>query len=57
MMRVILTYMGRVMNDVIERTGREWMVLLVGLCGETNTRMIDVVKEFLKKIWYDRCRN
>ena len=30
------------MNEVIERTGREWMVLLLGLCGEMSTRIIDV---------------
>ena len=42
MIRVILTEMGREMNEVIERTGREWMVLLVGLYWETSTRMIDV---------------
>ena len=39
---VILTEMGCEMNEVIERTEREWMVLLVRLCGETNTRMVDV---------------
>ena len=43
MMRVILTEMGREMNEVIERTGMEWMVLL-GLCGETSERMNDEVK-------------
>ena len=57
MMRVILTEMGREMNKVIERIGREWMVLLVGLCGETSTRLIDAVKEFLEKMWYVRSRN
>ena len=33
MMRVILTEMGRGTNEVIERTAREWMVLLLGLWG------------------------
>ena len=33
MMCVILIEMEREMNEVIERTGREWMVLLVGLWG------------------------
>ena len=47
MMRVIVTEMGREMNEVIERTGREWMVLLLGLCGVTSERMLDAVKEFL----------
>ena len=37
MMRVLLTEMRREMNEVIERTGREWMV-----CWETSTRMIDM---------------
>ena len=41
------------MNEVIERTGREWMVLLLGICVETSERMIDMVKEFLEKMWYE----
>ena len=57
LMHVILTAMGREMNEVIERTGREWNMLLVGLCRETSTRMTDVVKEFLEKMWYARSRN
>ena len=58
MMRVILTEMGCEMNEVIERTGREWIVLLQGMCGETSERMIDAVKEFLeKKMWHARSRN
>ena len=47
----------REMNQVIERTGRKWMVLVVGLCGKTSERMIDAVKEFLEKMWYARSRN
>ena len=31
MMHVILTEMGREMNEVIKKAGREWMVLLVRL--------------------------
>ena len=45
------------MNEVIERTGREGMVLFLGLCGEMSTRVIDVVKEFLEKMWFARSRN
>ena len=45
MMRVILTKMGREMNEVIERTGKEWMVLLLGMYGEASVLMIDSVKE------------
>ena len=56
-MRVILTEMGRELNEVIEKTGREWMVLLLELCGKTSTKMIDTVKEFLEKMWYVRSRN
>ena len=33
MMHVILTEMGCEMNVMVERTGREWLVLLLGLCG------------------------
>ena len=36
MMHVILIEMGRETNEVIKRTGREWILLLVGLCGETS---------------------
>ena len=57
MMRVILIEMGHEMNEAIEITGRKWMVLLLGLCGETSERMIDAVKEFLEKMWYARSRN
>ena len=42
---------------MIERTGREGMVLLLGLCREMSERMIDAVKEFLEKMWYARSRN
>ena len=41
----------------MEKTGRECMVLLLGLCGETNDRMIEDVKEFVEKMWCARCRN
>ncbi len=44
------------MNEVVERTGREWMVLLLGLGGETNDRMIAAVKVFLEKMWCARSR-
>ena len=45
------------MNKVIERTGMECMVVLVGLCGETSERMVDAVKEVLEKMWFARARN
>ena len=48
MMQVILTELGRSWEERVEKTGREWMVLLLGLCRETNERMIEAVKEFLK---------
>ena len=57
MMRVILTGMRREMNEVIERTGREWLVLLLGLCGEMSARIIDTVKDFQEKMWYTRSRH
>ena len=59
MMHVILTEMGREMNEVTERNRREWMVLLIALGRdwETNARMIDAVKDFLETIWYARSRN
>lgn len=51
MMRVVLTEMGCEMNALIERTGREWMVLLLGLCGDTTVHMIDAMKMSVKKMW------
>ena len=54
MMRVVLTEMGCEMNEVMEKTGKEWMVLLLGLCDETNERMIEAVKEFLERMWHAR---
>ena len=55
----------REMIEVIERTGREWMVLLlvVCLCGETSAKIIDVkLIKWLKELegngwccWYCLC--
>ena len=56
MMQVILTELGHGWDERVEKTGREWMVLLLGLCRETNARMIEAVKEFLEKMWRARCR-
>ncbi|XP_050686795.1 uncharacterized protein LOC126980697 [Eriocheir sinensis] len=56
MMQVFLSEMGREVNG---RTGREWMVvmvLLLGLSGETNGRVIEAVNEFLESMWRARCR-
>ena len=47
MMQVILTELGHSWDERVEKTaGREWMVLLLlGLCRETNGRMIEAVRE------------
>ncbi|MPC65035.1 hypothetical protein E2C01_059159 [Portunus trituberculatus] len=50
-MQVVLRELG---NARVEMTGREWMVLLLGLCGDKNDRMIEAVKEFLEKMWHAR---
>jgi len=57
MMRVILPELGCNMNEMVEKTGREWMVLLLGLCRETSEKMIVAVKEYLERMWYARCRD
>ena len=57
MMQVILTELRHSWDERVEKTGREWMVLLLGLCRETNERMIEAVKEFLEKMWRVRCRD
>ena len=62
MMQVILTELGHSWDERVENTG--WvllhteyrMVLLLGLCRETNERMIEAMKEFLEKKWCVRCR-
>ena len=56
MMQVVLDEMGYEVNVRVERTGREWMVLLLGLCDESTERMITAVKEFLEKMWCARHR-
>ena len=43
---MILTELGHNWNERVEKTGREWMVMLLGLCRETNERMIEDVKGF-----------
>ncbi|MPC97930.1 hypothetical protein E2C01_093275 [Portunus trituberculatus] len=50
MMQVVLRELG---HKRVEMTGREWMVVLLGLCGDTDERMIETVKEFLERM---RCR-
>ena len=57
MMQVVLAELGHNRNERVEKTGWEWMVLLLGLCRETNERMIEAVKEFLERMWRARCRD
>ena len=40
----------------LKEQGDEWMVLLLGLCGETNDRMIVAVKDFLDRMWIPQNR-
>ena len=48
--------LGYSWDERVEKTGREWMVLLLlGLCRETNEMMIEAVKEFLERMWRARC--
>ncbi|MPC24151.1 hypothetical protein E2C01_017226 [Portunus trituberculatus] len=54
MMQVVLRELG---NARVEMTGREWLVLLLGLCGDTNDRMIKAAKEFLEEMWHARHMN
>ena len=56
MMQVVLSELGCEENVLVERTGKEWLVLLLGLCKETTERMIVAVKEFLERMWSKRCR-
>ena len=57
MMRVVLSEMGRDVNDRTARTEREWMLLLLGLNGEANDRIMEAVKSFLEQMWCARNRD
>ena len=54
MMQVTLSELGCNVGELLEKTGPEWMVLLLGLCEETTERIIMTVKEFLEKMWCAR---
>ena len=51
MMRTVLIELGCEDGEVVERDGREWMILLLGLCKESNGTMITAVKDFLESMW------
>ncbi|MPC40919.1 hypothetical protein E2C01_034493 [Portunus trituberculatus] len=53
MMQVVLKELG---NSRVEKIRKEWMVVLLGLCGEMSERMIEAVKGFLEKMCA-RCRD
>ena len=46
MMRVILPELGCRVNEKVEKTEKEWMLLLLGLSTETTEVMIAAVKEY-----------
>ncbi len=56
MMAVALSELGHSVGEVAERTGREWMVLLLGLSGEASEGMVEAVKRFLERMWCVRSR-
>ena len=41
-------------NERIEKTGKEWMMVLVGLSEESTEGIIKAVKEFLERAWSTR---
>ncbi|MPC86292.1 hypothetical protein E2C01_081115 [Portunus trituberculatus] len=55
MMQMVLTEQGHNRNERVEKMGREWMVVLLGLKREMNERMIEAVNEFLERMWRARC--
>ena len=54
MIQEILTELGYNRNESVEKTGKECMVLLLGLYRETNNKMIEPVREVLERIWHPR---
>ncbi|MPC94323.1 hypothetical protein E2C01_089487 [Portunus trituberculatus] len=54
MMQVIMTELEHNRNERVEKTGKEWMVMLLGLCGERSEKMIEAVKEYLERMWRAR---
>lgn len=49
MLRRVLTEMESDINESVERTGRDWMVLLLSLSGDPTARMIETVKCYWRK--------
>ncbi len=54
--QVVLIEMRWDSIEMIERTRREWMVLLTEQNGEVTERMIKAVKEFLERMRCAKCR-
>ncbi len=55
MMLVVLIAMRWDSIEIIERTRREWMVLLMEQNGEVTERMIKAVKVFLERMRCVKC--
>ena len=54
MMQTTLRELGCKENERTEKTGKEWMMVLVGLCEESTEGIIEAAKEFLEKMWSTR---
>lgn len=50
-MQVVLNKIRWEVNELIERMGRKWMVLLLGLGEEATQRMTEAVKAFLERMY------
>ena len=57
MMRTVLIELECNEGEYMEKTGREWMMLLLGLCEGTTERIVTEVKEFLESMWSVRNRH
>ena len=52
MMQTTLRELGSEVNERVEKTGKERMMLLVGLSEESSEGIIEAVKEFLERVWF-----
>ena len=43
-------------NGVVVRTEKEWMLLLLGISGEETDCMMEAVKVYLERMWYERSK-